>query len=643
MFSESFQNWAILTGAVGLQDLTRCVGVVAQSAGAPARLFWPAPFGLPETADSDQYDPDWAHATAHFRVPSAIFPEVSPELWVQFPPRAGTPDMPEDILGALAERWRKTLAESTQAIDRVWNQMWLAVHAGISEPGDLYPLIATGAEAIVRSPVVLLAMRHAGRQTLEIVHTQGLRDPGFSFRLPLSRGIGGFVVDTQESVVVADYQSSHWQDPLMEKLLRQEEIAGGMVVPFQAWEQMDGALYALFNRPGAPSPLALLALQRYVRSIRAVLFSAQNASPYPYATSLARVADNPAATHILRKLRVARRQSAWQPLVTALGDYAIGLQVVDAWGQTLESSAEVGETPPDRTTPLDGLEPGLLSLWSRQLELIDAIHPHLVQTATLLLNAETRRLDKLMHTGHHWLRQVSARGTEDQTNAWAQRKAIGLSDEIVQVWCLDLLPSTSGPAIGPVHALFRHVKARTGATPIFDRGKVWVFSAKPLAPDAMEDLRQDIAQRLGHPVYCAGLHSTLDPSTIEPVLVRLDNALMAWARRHPEGGTHFLNRPALNDLLSLAEVKAPVHLFAESWIGPLGHYDLLHQTSLVATLEIYLTAGSLTQAARRLFVHPNTVRYRLEQIVSLVPGIALDDPEMRLALAVAARGWNLCH
>jgi sugar diacid utilization regulator len=53
-------------------------------------------------------------------------------------------------------------------------------------------------------------------------------------------------------------------------------------------------------------------------------------------------------------------------------------------------------------------------------------------------------------------------------------------------------------------------------------------------------------------------------------------------------------------------------------IRPVIEYDRAHQCSLVTTLRTYLDAGlNLTQTAKALFVHPNTVVYRLRRIREL--------------------------
>ena len=75
-------------------------------------------------------------------------------------------------------------------------------------------------------------------------------------------------------------------------------------------------------------------------------------------------------------------------------------------------------------------------------------------------------------------------------------------------------------------------------------------------------------------------------------------------------------------------------------LGPLVEHDRARNGSLVATLRAYLETGEQQEAAKRLRVHPNTLRYRLDRIRE-ISGVELDDPETRLNLAVALRVQSL--
>ncbi len=64
-------------------------------------------------------------------------------------------------------------------------------------------------------------------------------------------------------------------------------------------------------------------------------------------------------------------------------------------------------------------------------------------------------------------------------------------------------------------------------------------------------------------------------------------------------------------------------------------HDAHHGTQYAATLDAWLAAqGDVRTAARRLAVHPNTLRYRLARLSEVTP-VRLDDPAQRLAMAVA--------
>ena len=71
-------------------------------------------------------------------------------------------------------------------------------------------------------------------------------------------------------------------------------------------------------------------------------------------------------------------------------------------------------------------------------------------------------------------------------------------------------------------------------------------------------------------------------------------------------------------------------------LGPLVAHDNARHGSLVATLRAYLETGEQQAAAKRLRVHPNTLRYRLDRIRE-ISGVDLEEAETRLNLAVALR------
>ncbi len=65
-------------------------------------------------------------------------------------------------------------------------------------------------------------------------------------------------------------------------------------------------------------------------------------------------------------------------------------------------------------------------------------------------------------------------------------------------------------------------------------------------------------------------------------------------------------------------------------------HDLKHGTRLLETLQTYLDARRFKEAADRLYVHRNTLRYRLDSIRKLT-GLDVQDAESRLVLEVQLR------
>jgi len=90
-------------------------------------------------------------------------------------------------------------------------------------------------------------------------------------------------------------------------------------------------------------------------------------------------------------------------------------------------------------------------------------------------------------------------------------------------------------------------------------------------------------------------------------------------------------------LLATMQGQAEVSRFVEETLGPLLRYDSEHHTELVPSLAVYLQEhGNASRAAQELFIHRNTLAYRLDRIRELL-GVDVNDPEARLALHLALK------
>ncbi|MCR4425269.1 MAG: PucR family transcriptional regulator ligand-binding domain-containing protein [Firmicutes bacterium] len=81
--------------------------------------------------------------------------------------------------------------------------------------------------------------------------------------------------------------------------------------------------------------------------------------------------------------------------------------------------------------------------------------------------------------------------------------------------------------------------------------------------------------------------------------------------------------------------------FCNRMLGPLLEQPLSDRAVLMDTLETYvLSGGSHAETARRLFIHRNTLKYRLNKLENIL-GRPLTDPSYILNLGVALRLWRL--
>ncbi|WP_455138064.1 PucR family transcriptional regulator [Thermophilibacter sp.] len=100
----------------------------------------------------------------------------------------------------------------------------------------------------------------------------------------------------------------------------------------------------------------------------------------------------------------------------------------------------------------------------------------------------------------------------------------------------------------------------------------------------------------------------------------------------------------VDKLLVAVDDPAILEEFADESVNRIVSYDETHNSGLLEVLSIYLSHnGSVQQTADQLFVHRNTVTYKLNKIESLLDADLSDfETRVRLYLGIKAREIALC-
>ena len=102
-----------------------------------------------------------------------------------------------------------------------------------------------------------------------------------------------------------------------------------------------------------------------------------------------------------------------------------------------------------------------------------------------------------------------------------------------------------------------------------------------------------------------------------------------------ERGLQYFDRMGMYRMLYLVEDRALLRDLSEKPLAPLIEYDREHNGEYVATLESYLRCGgSIKAMSDELFIHRNTILYRMANIKKLL-NCNLEKPEEKLAYLVA--------
>lgn len=127
---------------------------------------------------------------------------------------------------------------------------------------------------------------------------------------------------------------------------------------------------------------------------------------------------------------------------------------------------------------------------------------------------------------------------------------------------------------------------------------------------------------------------------IDGVKLSTHQAIDAWdLGQHlaTSGGLFYYEELGLYRLLARLRGNEEMKRFYQDTLGPLEDYDKRHNAELVHTLAVFFEQNAnASQAARILYIHRNTLNYRLQRITEIT-GLSLEDPEARIAFQVALK------
>ncbi|MEW5865404.1 MAG: PucR family transcriptional regulator [Bacillota bacterium] len=159
------------------------------------------------------------------------------------------------------------------------------------------------------------------------------------------------------------------------------------------------------------------------------------------------------------------------------------------------------------------------------------------------------------------------------------------------------------------------------------------------AMSVASQVSQETKKVVGDSCFSVGLSQCLgdQPSYLYRACQEaIEAALLGAACRGPGKAYVYDDVRSLKVLKGIAEMTEFRQVFHKT-IGRLVEEDQQRGTQLIRTLELYFkNSGRAAQTAAALYVHRNTLRYRLNQVKDLT-GLDVDDPEDRFVLELGLK------
>lgn len=259
---------------------------------------------------------------------------------------------------------------------------------------------------------------------------------------------------------------------------------------------------------------------------------------------------------------------------------------------------------------------------------------NLLSTAIDLIVIELGRL----RAAQHGRRELAGGLVEDilsgrlsEADSIGRMRSIGLdATNPVRVLLGAVDPASGAPAHIPLGGIFSLMNDRAEPFLRLTIGE-HIFVVVPDDP-MVERIAQNLCSQLEETARSARVGVSLAHSGGAGLRAAYYEALSAL-RQGP--GVQYPGQLDIGRLLVLGNITVPIVQIARDLLRPLRDYDAVHGSTLVDTLRAHLEADrDIARTTTALFVHRNTLRYRLRQIATLLD-IDLDSTSAISSLRLA--------
>ncbi|CAA9485241.1 MAG: hypothetical protein AVDCRST_MAG12-1762 [uncultured Rubrobacteraceae bacterium] len=479
----------------------------------------------------------------------------------------------------------------------------------------------------------------------------GAEDSGFGFELPLGRGVGGRAFASDEVFEIADYRNCQYRYPGVSDITDREEVRSTLALPVHGADpQTGGVLYAVRRKVDPFSSAERTLLRRLGRSVEPVP-GPRPVSSHFFSAGADRVE---AAKAALRRILLDSTQpqdvESWLGQIikgpVILVDQA-GRPYVPANADRLERLRDAvrNDGPSPRVVPLadrrERGDRGSLSLWP-SVGLPLPGWPDLLDDAAavcnIVLDRAEQAYDRLNHARSRWLEDV-ARGKTGQ-HARREGNRLGLPSSRGEVWAVAWRPGTTDAAEETRRKMLAEdaVLDQLGRPLIAHGGGVGVMLLEGGSRKPPASVRDELLRFFGpDPLWLVhgAVYDSLE--SLKDALIRTIGTAQRIRDENVERYVSEIGGWGLDGLVENPRVSAELDELADNLLRPLLLHDESADSQLTETLCLVLAAGP-KEAARQLFVHPNTVRYRVRRAAEVL-GRDLESPKEKTALSLAAFVW----